>query len=108
MSRSGPLHGRSLCGAVCPCVILFSVLNVLQKIPHYSPSVCYQYQTFASPRHYYTEQEERGRSPPLEVSDGEEEYEGHKLSPFRKETSKYSEFGLKTSPRGLRGFMNVC
>nr|QRZ60168.1 transcription factor PU.1a [Tetraodon nigroviridis] len=43
---------------------------------------------FASPRHYYPEQEQKGMSPPLEVSDGEDEYDAHKLSSFRKDTNK--------------------
>lgn len=34
-------------------------------------------------------------SPPLEVSDGEDEYDGHKLSSFRKDTSESSSFVLK-------------
>lgn len=34
-------------------------------------------------------------SPPLEVSDGEDEYEGHKLSSFRKDTSESGSFVLK-------------
>lgn len=71
------------------CVILsLSAFNVLAKIPHYSPPVCYQYQPFASPRHYYPEHGERGMSPPLEVSDGEDEYDGHNLSSFRKDASE--------------------
>lgn len=85
MSRRGPLQKNSvqlwpsLCNAPCVCV--------LPKIPHYSPSVCYQYQPFASPRHYYPEQEQRRMSPPLEVSDGEDDV--HKLSSFRKDTSEW-------------------
>lgn len=53
--------------------------------------MCYQY-PFASPRHYYPEQEQKGMSPPLEVSDGEDEYDAHKLSSFRKDTSEYGGF----------------
>ncbi|XP_011605956.1 transcription factor PU.1a isoform X2 [Takifugu rubripes] len=47
-----------------------------------------QYQPFNSPRHYYSEQEQRGPSPPLEVSDGDDDYEGHKHSSFRKDINK--------------------
>lgn len=72
-------------------------LNVFPKIPHYSPSVCYQYQPFASPRHYYPEQEQKGMSPPLEVSDGEDEYEAHNLTSCRKDTSEYGSLILKIS-----------
>ncbi|XP_056906831.1 transcription factor PU.1a isoform X1 [Takifugu flavidus] len=63
-------------------------LPVSPQIPHYSPSLCYQYQPFNSPRHYYSEQEQRGPSPPLEVSDGDDDYEGHKHSSFRKDINK--------------------
>lgn len=35
-------------------------------------------------------------SPPLEVSDGEDEYDGHKLSSFRKDTSEFDRFILKS------------
>ncbi|XP_069384278.1 transcription factor PU.1a isoform X2 [Paralichthys olivaceus] len=62
-------------------------LSVSPQIPYYTPSLCYQYQPSASPGHYYSEEEQRGVSPLLEVSEGEDEYEDHNRSSFRKDNS---------------------
>lgn len=67
---------------------LWHALNFPPKIPYYTPSLCYQYQPSASPGHCYSEEEQRGLSPPLEVSEGEDELEDHKHSSFRKDTSE--------------------
>lgn len=61
----------------------------LLKIPYYTPTLCYQYQPSASPGHYYSEEEQRGISPPLEVSEGEDEFGDHNHSSLRKDTSEY-------------------
>lgn len=67
-------------------------LSVSPQIPYYTPSLCYQYQPSASPGHYYSEEEQRGISPPLEVSDGEE-LEDHNHS-FRKHISNKKKIRL--------------
>nr|XP_057931161.1 transcription factor PU.1a [Doryrhamphus excisus] len=58
------------------------------SISNYTPSVYYQYQTSASPAHYYSEEEQRGFSPPLEVSEGEDVSEHHSLPSIKKESNK--------------------
>lgn len=60
-------------------------LSIAPQIPYYTPSPCYQYQPSASPGPY-SESEQRGASPPLEVSDGEDEFEMHRHPSFRKDT----------------------
>ncbi|XP_035520901.1 transcription factor PU.1a isoform X2 [Morone saxatilis] len=57
-------------------------------------SVSPQYQPPASPGHYYSEEEQRGMSPPLEVSDGEDEFEDHNHSSFRKDTNNKKKIRL--------------
>ncbi|KAM3870570.1 transcription factor PU.1a [Diretmus argenteus] len=57
-------------------------LSGSSQIPYYTPTMCYQYQYSASPVHYCSEEEQRGQSPPLEVSEGEEEFENHKPPSF--------------------------
>lgn len=51
-------------------------------------------------------------SPPLEVSDGEDEFEDHKQSSFRKDTSEYNANFLLTSNalKSLKktDFLNKC
>ncbi|XP_074488801.1 transcription factor PU.1a isoform X1 [Sebastes fasciatus] len=69
-------------------------LSVSPQIPYYNPSLCYQYQASASPRHYYSEEEQRGISPPLEVSEGEDELDDHNHSSFRKDTSNKKKIRL--------------
>ncbi|XP_042352316.1 transcription factor PU.1a isoform X2 [Plectropomus leopardus] len=69
-------------------------LSVSPQIPYYTPSPLYQYQPTASPGHYYSEEEQRGISPPLEVSEGEDEYEDHSHSSFRKDTSNKKKIRL--------------
>ncbi|XP_034736036.1 transcription factor PU.1a [Etheostoma cragini] len=68
-------------------------LSVSSQIPHYNPSLCYQYQPSASPGHYYSEEEQRGISPPLEVSEGEDELD-HNHSSFRKDNSNKKKIRL--------------
>uniref|UniRef100_A0A3Q3WPH8 ETS domain-containing protein n=1 Tax=Mola mola TaxID=94237 RepID=A0A3Q3WPH8_MOLML len=60
-------------------------LCVSPQIPYCGPSLCYQYEPSSSPGCYYSEQEHRAVSPPLEVSDGEDESD--KLSSFRKDAN---------------------
>nr|XP_033490210.1 transcription factor PU.1a isoform X2 [Epinephelus lanceolatus] len=69
-------------------------LSVSPQIPYYTPSSCYQYQPSASPGHYYSEEEQRGISPPFEVSEGEDEFEVHSHSSFRKDTSNKKKIRL--------------
>ncbi|XP_045893243.1 transcription factor PU.1a [Micropterus dolomieu] len=69
-------------------------LSVSPQIPYYTPTLCYQYQPSASPGHYYSEGEQRGISPPLEVSDGEDEFEDHNNSSFRKDTNNKKKIRL--------------
>ncbi|KAJ0069162.1 hypothetical protein NL108_003079, partial [Boleophthalmus pectinirostris] len=45
-----------------------------------------QYPPAPSPVHYYSEEEQRDVSPPLEVSEGEDEYESHRFSSLRRDT----------------------
>uniref|UniRef100_A0A3Q0RXZ8 Spi-1 proto-onco n=1 Tax=Amphilophus citrinellus TaxID=61819 RepID=A0A3Q0RXZ8_AMPCI len=52
-------------------------LSASPQIPYYTSSLCYQYPPSASPGQYYSEEDQRGISPPLEVSEGEDEYEEH-------------------------------
>ncbi|XP_034442938.1 transcription factor PU.1a [Hippoglossus hippoglossus] len=69
-------------------------LSVSPQIPYYTSSLCYQYQPSASPGHYYSEEEQRGVSPPLEVSEGEDEYEDHSHSSFRKDHNNKKKIRL--------------
>ncbi|XP_036963405.1 transcription factor PU.1a [Acanthopagrus latus] len=69
-------------------------LSVSPQIPYYTQSLVYQYQPSASPGHYYSEEEQRGMSPPLEVSDGDDEFEDHNHSSFRKDTSNKKKIRL--------------
>ncbi|XP_061773245.1 transcription factor PU.1a isoform X2 [Nerophis ophidion] len=63
-------------------------------ITNYTPALYYQYQTSASPAHDYSEEEQRGFSPPLEVSEGEDVSEYHGLSSMKKETSSKKKIRL--------------
>uniref|UniRef100_A0A667ZU75 Spi-1 proto-onco n=1 Tax=Myripristis murdjan TaxID=586833 RepID=A0A667ZU75_9TELE len=69
-------------------------LSVSPQIPYYTPTLCYQYQPSASPLQYRSEEEQRGQSPPLEVSEGEDEYEGHNPSSLRRDTSNKRKMRL--------------
>ncbi|KAF7663253.1 hypothetical protein LDENG_00215560 [Lucifuga dentata] len=83
-SESVPLH---LDPALTP-------LSVSPQIPYYTSNLCYQYHMSASPIHYHSEEEQRGISPPLEVSEGEDEFEDHNHSSFRKDTSNKKKIRL--------------
>uniref|UniRef100_UPI0037E97676 transcription factor PU.1a n=1 Tax=Semicossyphus pulcher TaxID=241346 RepID=UPI0037E97676 len=63
-------------------------LAVSSQIPYYTSTLCYQYQPSASPGHYYSEEEPRGASHPLEVSEGEDEYGDHSHPSFRRDSNK--------------------
>ncbi|XP_059191566.1 transcription factor PU.1a [Centropristis striata] len=69
-------------------------LSVSPQIPYYTQTLCYQYQPSASPGHYYSEEEQRGISPPLEVSEGEDELEDHNRLSFRRDTSNKKKIRL--------------
>ncbi|XP_061773244.1 transcription factor PU.1a isoform X1 [Nerophis ophidion] len=69
-------------------------LPVSPQITNYTPALYYQYQTSASPAHDYSEEEQRGFSPPLEVSEGEDVSEYHGLSSMKKETSSKKKIRL--------------
>ncbi|XP_020514886.1 transcription factor PU.1a isoform X1 [Labrus bergylta] len=63
-------------------------LSVSPQIPFYTSTLCYQYQPPASPGQYYSEEEPRAVSPPLEVSEGEDEFGDHNHPSFRRDTSR--------------------
>ncbi|KAM7414746.1 hypothetical protein PAMA_019518 [Pampus argenteus] len=67
---------------------LLAPLSVSPQIPYYTSSLCYQYQPPASPTHYYSEEEQKGISPPLELSEGEDESEDRRHLSLRKDTNK--------------------
>lgn len=81
-----------------------SCFKFVLQIPYYTPALCYQYRPSTSPAHYYSEEEQRGISPPLEVSEGEEEFEDHSRSFFRKDSSESIANSLLTpNPNVLKG-----
>ncbi|XP_042267553.1 transcription factor PU.1a isoform X2 [Thunnus albacares] len=57
-------------------------------------SVSPQYPPSASPPHYYSEGEQRGISPPLEVSEGEDEFEDQSHPSLRKDTNNKKKIRL--------------
>lgn len=69
-------------------------LSVSPQIQYYTPSLSYQYQPSASPGHFYSEGEQRGISPELEVSEGEDEFKDHNHSSFRKDTCNKNKIRL--------------
>lgn len=69
-------------------------LSVSPQIPFYTSTLCYQYQSPASPAQYYSEEEPRGVSPPLEVSEGEDEYGDHNHPTYRRDTSNRKKIRL--------------
>ncbi|XP_005450898.1 transcription factor PU.1a isoform X2 [Oreochromis niloticus] len=69
-------------------------LSASPQIPYYTSPLCYQYPPSASPGQYYSEEDQRGISPPLEVSEGEDEYEGHNPSSFRRDTNNKKKIRL--------------
>ncbi|CAK6961516.1 transcription factor PU.1a [Scomber scombrus] len=69
-------------------------LSVSPQIPYYTSSLCYQYQPSASPAQYYSEEEQRGISPPLEVSEGEDDFEDHSHPSLRKDTNNKKKIRL--------------
>ena len=90
-----------------PLICVISIQFLLQ-MPYYTSSLCYQYQPPASPGHYYSEEEQRGVSPPLEVSEGEDEYEDPRHSSFRKDHSESTENDLLTAnPNVLKGILMI-
>ncbi|XP_077372225.1 transcription factor PU.1a [Festucalex cinctus] len=62
-------------------------LSVLPQIPNYTSSLYYQYQSPVSSVQYYSEEEQRGISPPLEVSEGEDASEYHNLPSIKKDSN---------------------
>ncbi|XP_028285859.1 transcription factor PU.1-like [Parambassis ranga] len=68
-------------------------LPLSPQIPYCTPSLCYQYPPPASPVQYYSEEDRQGVSPPLEVSEGEDEFEEHHSS-FRKDTNNKKKIRL--------------
>ncbi|XP_077452176.1 transcription factor PU.1a isoform X2 [Stigmatopora argus] len=62
-------------------------LSVLPQIPNYTSPLYYQYQSSVSPAQYFSEGEQRGVSPPLEVSEGEDGTEYHNLPSIKKDTN---------------------
>ncbi|XP_015249245.1 PREDICTED: transcription factor PU.1-like isoform X3 [Cyprinodon variegatus] len=68
-------------------------LTLSSQIPYYTPSLCYQYPPLASPRRYYPEEDQRALSPPLQVSEGEEDYEDYNCS-FRKDQGNKKKIRL--------------
>ncbi|XP_037109637.1 transcription factor PU.1a [Syngnathus acus] len=62
-------------------------LTVLPQISNYTSSLYYQYQSPVSSVQYYSEEEKRAVSPPLEVSEGEDASEYHNLPSIKKDTT---------------------
>ncbi|CAJ1056502.1 transcription factor PU.1a isoform X1 [Xyrichtys novacula] len=61
-------------------------LSVSPQIPFYTSTLCYQYQPPTSPGHQcYSVEEPRGGSPPLEVSEGEDEFGEKNHTSYRRE-----------------------
>ncbi|CAG5957883.1 transcription factor PU.1a isoform 1-T1 [Menidia menidia] len=69
-------------------------LSLSSQIPYYTQALCYQYPPSASPGHYYKEEEQRAISPPLEVSEGEDECEDRGHSFFRRDTNNKKKIRL--------------
>ncbi|XP_041853865.1 transcription factor PU.1a isoform X1 [Melanotaenia boesemani] len=69
-------------------------VSLSSQIPHYTPSLCYQYPPSASPGLYYSEEDHRALSPPLEVSEGEDEFEDRNHSSYRRDTSNKKKIRL--------------
>ncbi|XP_075995878.1 transcription factor PU.1a [Genypterus blacodes] len=69
-------------------------LPVASQIPYYTPALCYQYQASASPTLYRAEEEQRGISPPLEVSEGEDDLQDHNHASFSKDPSNKKKIRL--------------
>lgn len=69
-------------------------LSVSTQIPYYAPSLYYQYPPPASPGHYYSEEDHRLVSPPLEVSEGEDDFEEHSHSSLRKDANNKKKIRL--------------
>ncbi|KAM4618981.1 transcription factor PU.1a isoform 2-T2 [Polymixia lowei] len=65
-----------------------------QQIPYYTHTLCYQYQHSASPVRYCSEVEQRGQSPLLEVSDGEDDFEDHNTLLIREDTTNKRKIRL--------------
>lgn len=65
-------------------------LSVSPQIPYFN----YPYPSSSSPGHYYSEEDRRGISPPLEVSEGEEEFENQSHFSFRKDTNNKRKIRL--------------
>ncbi|XP_037538903.1 transcription factor PU.1a [Nematolebias whitei] len=68
-------------------------LSLTSQIPYYTPSLCYQYPPSASPGRYYSEEEQRPVSHPLQVSEGEDELDDYSYS-FKKDTSNKKKIRL--------------
>uniref|UniRef100_A0A1A8L9M1 Spleen focus forming virus (SFFV) proviral integration oncogene spi1a n=3 Tax=Nothobranchius TaxID=28779 RepID=A0A1A8L9M1_9TELE len=68
-------------------------LSLPSQIPYCTPSLCYQYPPSASPARYYSEEDKRAVSPPLQVSEGEDEFDDYNYS-FRKDTSNKKKIRL--------------
>ncbi|KAM9854046.1 transcription factor PU.1a [Aulostomus maculatus] len=69
-------------------------LSVSPQMPYYPSTLCYQYQSSASPVNYYSEEEQRGVSTPLEVSEAEDEFQDHNPSSSRTDTSNKKKIRL--------------
>ncbi|XP_019712588.1 transcription factor PU.1a isoform X1 [Hippocampus comes] len=68
------------------CAVLISAIEP-ENIPNYTSSLYYQYQSPVSSVQYYSEEEQRGVSPPLEVSESEDASEYHNLPSIKKDTN---------------------
>lgn len=70
-------------------------LSVSPQIPFYTSALCYQYQPPISPGHpYYSAEEPRGGSPPLEVSEGEDEFGENSRHSFRRDNTNKKKIRL--------------
>ncbi|KAM9377387.1 transcription factor PU.1a [Pholidichthys leucotaenia] len=69
-------------------------LSVSPQIPYYTSSLCYPYLTAATPPHCYSEEDQRGISHPLEVSEGEDEFEDHNHIVLRRDSHSKKKIRL--------------
>ncbi|XP_028306167.1 transcription factor PU.1a [Gouania willdenowi] len=64
------------------------------QIPYFPSTLCYQYPYSASPRRFYAEEDPRDISPPLEVSEVEDEYEHHSHASLQRDSHNKKKIRL--------------
>lgn len=71
---------------------LLGPLSASPQMPYYASSLCFQ--SLASPVHYYSEEDHRALSHPLEVSEGEDEFEDQGHPSFSKDANNKKKIRL--------------